>query len=69
MSKTVRVRVAVSVDPEGEWYGVGWKGASDEEMRHSTLDCVEVGERSYFLTAELEIPEPVEVDAHVEEPE
>jgi len=57
MTKTVRVKIAVSVDHTGDWAASGWKGAIEEEMHSYTIDSLEHGERRYWLEAELELPE------------
>lgn len=56
MAEKVTVRIAVSVDPTGDWYAAGWKGARSDDMRSCTLDTLESGERHYWITAELEVP-------------
>jgi hypothetical protein len=60
MIKTVKVKIAVSVDHTGDWSSAGWKGANEKEMHnmHSyTIDGLHPGERRYWLEAELELPE------------
>jgi len=57
MTKTVKVKIAVSVDPTGDWFSAGWKGASEEEMHSYTIDGLENGESRYWLEAELPVPE------------
>ena len=66
MSK-VNVRVAVAVDPAGNWSAYGNIGEDDQDMMNIAVDSVDCcGERRYFLTAALEIP-PEDVAAEVEE--
>ena len=57
MTKTVKVKIAVSVDHTGNWSSCGWDGASEEEMHGYTIEALEPGERRYWLEAELEPPE------------
>ena len=57
MSRTVRVRIAVAVDPTGDWSSAGWKSADPGELHSYAIDTLEVGERRYWLEADLEIPE------------
>jgi len=67
VSKTVKVRIAVAVDPSGEWSATGWHEASDELMMECARDSVADGEALYWLEAELAIPEPETVQASVTE--
>ncbi len=53
---TVKVRVAVAVDRDGEWCAAGWTSASDDDKTDAAREHVSDGERVYFLTAELQIP-------------
>jgi hypothetical protein len=73
MTRTARVRIAVAVDPNGTWKGYGWSkndGTADEEcMFDSQADGMMPGERWYWITADLPIPELQEVEATVEEVE
>ncbi len=55
--KTVRVRVAVLVNVDGTWHA--------DETAMGLID--QDDERVYYLTADLPIPEPQEVEAEVEE--
>jgi hypothetical protein len=68
--ETVKVRVAVAVDAEGDWNACGWsKGAGkppgapadpapgpDSELAEAACEHVREGERVFYLTAELPIP-------------
>ncbi len=69
MTKTVKVRIAVGVDAEGNWTGYGWRDAPDDarETLNVCLDDINDGEIVYWLTAELPIPtEPPTIEATVE---
>lgn len=71
MPRTVKVRVAVAVDENGDWYAVGWPDEGDS-MIHVSNEMERIGReniRRYWLTAELELPDPAaaEVEANVEE--
>ncbi len=63
--RTVRVRVAAAVDHDGFWSALGWPNADGEDMREA---CANVGdgEARYWITAELPIPKPGEVETQVE---
>ena len=55
--KTVKVRIAVAVDPDGDWHACGWSGSSDETMMRTAVDTIAEGERRYWIEAELEVPD------------
>ena len=57
MSEKVLVRIALATDKNGAWNAIGWSGGADKKM----LELVSDGERRYFLTAELELPEAPQV--------
>lgn len=54
--KTVKIRIACAVDPDGDWHACGWTGATDEIMMEIACETVAQGERRYFLEVELELP-------------
>jgi hypothetical protein len=66
MPKVVKVRIAVAVDPTGSWNASGWDRADDDEMMRMACEVLEDGEARYFLTAELPVPEIVDIPATVE---
>lgn len=70
MSKRVKVRVAVAVDPSGNWAAYGFSrtddSPADKEAWEVVLDIVEDGEARYWVTAELPVPEMVETAGAVE---
>lgn len=70
----VKVKVCVVVDRKGQWASAGWSVGkappSEGDVISSAVDMVEEGERRYWLTAELEMPEdaePIQVSAEVSE--
>jgi hypothetical protein len=65
MSKTVKVRIAVSVDCKGEWSASGWSGTSSEDFHSYNMDSLEPGANRYWLEAELEVPETKTITAQV----
>lgn len=65
MSKTIKVRIAVSVDCKGEWSASGWSSTSTEDFHAYTIDSLEPGENRYWLEAELKVPETKTISAHV----
>jgi hypothetical protein len=66
MPNTVKVRIAVAVDPHGEWSSCGYSDCTDSEAFSSAIDLLDTGEARYILTAELEVPEVQVVAAEVE---
>jgi len=65
--ETVKVRVAVAVDRKGNWRASGW---SDENGRTATADPMEIalggvaeGQASYWIEAELPVPEAKTIKA------
>jgi hypothetical protein len=57
--KTVRVRIALVVNSEGEWAANGWE--SMEEFDESELDLGdEHAQALYWIEAEIPVPAPWE---------
>ena len=57
--KTVRVRIAVAVDPNGEWNASGWNSLTDkydDVAMGIALEGVGEGEARYWIEAELPLP-------------
>jgi len=77
MSGTVKVRVAVAVDTDGDWVAQGWPPYSQDGRKATDPEMESIGQVGeecavYWLTAELEVPElakAVEVAADVDEDE
>ena len=63
--KTVKVRIAVAVDPDGKWSAYGCPGADETDM-DIAVDAVAPGEARYWVTAELPIPAEIDVAGAVE---
>lgn len=67
--RTVKVRIAVAVDSDGRWSAYAY---SDEfgvvKTTHDDVfvDDMKDGEARYFVTAELPVPEAVDVEGSVE---
>ena len=64
--KTVTVRIAVAIDPHGEWNAVGTNAIDDDDAMNLAIDGVKAGEARYWVTAALPIPEPQEIAGTVE---
>lgn len=70
MAKTVSVRIPVVVDQQGRFYTHGWSGpGSPENLDHllemTDHDTIGPGEVLHWITAELPVPESVEIEATV----
>lgn len=70
--KQVKVKIAVAVDPGGNWNASGWLNLKNGEPElgdamGSAIDSVAQGEKHYQLTAWLDIPgEPEEIEGEME---
>ena len=60
---TVRVRIAVAITPDGKWFAIG-----DEKMGQWRWPASATGDggASYWITADLPVPKPVEINGRVE---
>ncbi len=55
--KTVRVRIAVAVDQDGDWAASGHSGNKDPNMPFEwILDDIAPGESRYYVEADLPVP-------------
>ena len=59
---TVKVRIAVAVDPSGDWSAAGHRDATWKDVDY-ILDGVGNGEARYWVEAELPIPETRTVES------
>jgi hypothetical protein len=71
---TIKVRIAVAVDPQGRWYCYGsgdreknYIENHDQLLETTTFDTIGPSESLYWLTAELPVPEPQEITAVIED--
>lgn len=62
MAETVKVRIAVAVNPDGNWGAVGWSesGGTEWECLENSVMDLEPGHRTFYVEAELPVP-PQEV--------
>ena len=65
MTKTVTVRIAVAVDPSGDWNAYGGGGMKDKDAMEFATEVFADGETRFWLTAELPVPVAVDVAATV----
>lgn len=70
MPRTITVRIPVAVDENGDWVAYGFTDHQIKDL--SSLfetgvgEDLSGGERLYFVTVELAVPEPVIVVGQVE---
>jgi hypothetical protein len=64
---SVKVRIAVAVDPDGDWNSCGWKDGKAADAMSICVDTLASGEARYWLEAELPIPEIATIQAAVSE--
>lgn len=71
MSKKIKCRIALAVDPTGEWNCCGWGGNSrdipDSQKMELACDTLNSGESRYWIEVEVGVPEANLVDATVTE--
>lgn len=68
--KTVKVRIAVAVDPKGRWYAMGAPGFPrnhGELLETVDMDQCGPNEALFWVTAELPIPEVQEVEGEFQQ--
>ncbi len=69
MLRTVRVRIAVAVDAEGNWHASGWSSDKGTPVEHEAMEIaaselrLHVGH--YWVEARLPIPETPTIQAQV----
>ena len=65
----IKVKIALAIDPKGNWNAVGWgklnHPESDKELMGCAVEHIEDGETRYWLIAELDVPEIKVVEAEV----
>lgn len=62
--KTIKVRIALAVDRNGDWGATGWSTKSDAKQYEADTFCVaaenlETGEARYWIEAEVHVPDRV----------
>lgn len=59
----VKARIAAAIDVTGKWHASGWRSDAsdyDEQAMSTAVECVDPGERRYWIEVELELPEGAE---------
>ena len=59
--KTIKVRIAVAINHEGQWNAYGYSAAGDESWSDlmDAFETLEGETRGYFVTAEIPVPDPM----------
>lgn len=61
--RNIKIRIAVVVNYEGEWYASGTHGEEDPNDAFTWLsDEIEEGEARYWVDAEVAVPETISVE-------
>jgi hypothetical protein len=67
--RTVQVRIAVAVDPEGNWHASGWSGENGTPVGREAMEIaaseVRSGGGHYWVEARLPIPETPSVQGRL----
>lgn len=64
MSKTVKCRIALAVDPKGQWCAGGYATTKiAEDGMDYILDGLDAGEARYYVEVEVSIPEVPTIQA------
>jgi hypothetical protein len=68
--KTIRVRIAVAVDPGGSWSSCGWQHAdnaprSDEDKAMDALDTMSAAAVVHFVEADIPLPTTETIEGEV----
>lgn len=65
---TVRVRVAVAVQPDGDWNAVSWRDGTDDNNRGMAIDPMSDEAVVHFVEADVPLPTgAVTVEGRVDE--
>lgn len=67
-ANTVRVRIAVAIDEDGEWSATGWYRYTDEEAKASAFKRLDGGvvESISWIVADVPIPTPQVIEGVVQ---
>lgn len=55
--KTIKVRIAVAIDPGGQWCARGCSYTNEKNNMETVVRRVDVGEKIYWLEVELPVPD------------
>ncbi len=64
--KTVKVRIAVAMQSDGDWNACGWRDADDAQVRGNVIDPMDKTARIEWGTADVPVPESIEISGTVE---
>jgi hypothetical protein len=62
--KTIKVRIALAVDADGDWCANGWSTKSDpkryeEDAFGCAVENIADGEARYWIEADVQVPEKI----------
>ncbi len=60
MPKKITARIALAVDARGKFRACGSTSLSDSDAMYLALEDIGEGERRYFVSVEVELPDAVE---------
>lgn len=63
--KTVRVRIAVAVNSDGEWYAKSGSKYEEEVMAMDAMDSINNPSITYFVEADIPVPEAQVIEGRV----
>lgn len=66
--KTVRVKIAVAIDPTGNWNSSGWSNNGVPVIKDAmdiAVDGVGDGEQRYWIEADIPVPEQFVIEGIV----
>lgn len=55
--KTIKIKIAVAVWPDGAWNSCGWSGGTDAEKTSIAVEAGPTGERLSWVEANVPLPE------------
>lgn len=65
-TKTVKCRIALAVDPKGEWSAGGYSGQKGDPF-YGVCDSLDQGEARYFVEVDVPVPQVVVVNGKLTE--
>lgn len=64
--RTVRVRIAVATNADGQWSACGMQNLSDEDAKYAACEGVDGIEEVSWVTANVPLPEETTVEGMVQ---
>lgn len=57
MTKTIKCRIALCVDPKGSWVAGGSDACVEDDAFYGLADTLEPGESCYWVEVEVPVPD------------